>query len=89
MPSPGPSDRGATASPIRVLVGAYMVGLLFLHQDFWLRDDASLVLGFLPASLAYHILYTMLAALGWFLVTRFAWPHHLERVYPPGERKDP
>ncbi len=60
------------------LVFAFLVALFILHQDFWLRDNASLVLGFIPASLAYHMVFTVLAALGWYLVVRFAWPHFPE-----------
>jgi len=60
------------------LILLYMVVLFFLHQDFWLKDSAYLVFGFLPASLAYHMLFTLLAAFGWFLVVKFAWPTFAE-----------
>ena len=48
--------------------------LAVLHQDFWNRDDTSLVFGFLPVGLAYHIGLTFAAAAAWLLVVRFAWP---------------
>jgi len=51
-----------------------MLVLFVLHQDFWLKDDPTLVLGVVPASLAYHMVFTALAAFGWCLVVRFAWP---------------
>ncbi len=57
---------------------AFMLVLFVLHQDFWLRDNASLVLGIVPASLAYHMAFTVLAALGWFVVVTFAWPKFSE-----------
>ncbi len=59
---------------MRLFILLYMIALFVLHQDFWLKDDASLLFGFLPASLAYHMAYTVLAAFGWLLVVKFAWP---------------
>ena len=52
--------------------------LLVLHQDFWLWDDARLVFGFMPAGLAYHAAYSLVAALCWAWVIKVAWPRHLE-----------
>jgi hypothetical protein len=49
-----------------------------LHQDFWLKDNASLVFGFLPATLAYHMGFVCAAAIGWLMVIKFAWPKGLE-----------
>ena len=50
----------------------------FLHWDFWLWDDRSLWLGFLPAGLAYHAAYSLAAGLLWLLFIRVAWPEHIE-----------
>jgi len=61
------------------LISGYLVLLFFLHQDFWLRSDASLILGIFPATLAYQIFFTMLAALGWFLVVKYLWPLDLDQ----------
>jgi hypothetical protein len=52
--------------------------LAILHQDFWLWDSTKLLLGFLPIGLAYHILYSILAALLWIVAIRFAWPKQIE-----------
>ena len=41
-----------------ILIGALFV----LHQDFWLWDSHTLVLGFLPSGLAYHAVFSILAA---------------------------
>ena len=57
-----------------VLLGALFV----LHQDLWLWNSPSLVFGFLPVGLAYHILFSILAALVWYLAIRYAWPRGLE-----------
>ena len=53
--------------------------LAILHQDFWLWDSTKLLFGFLPIGLAYHILYSILAALLWVAAIRFAWPKQIEQ----------
>ena len=62
------------------LVLPLMVILAILHQDFWLWDDKTLYLGFLPSGLAYHIIYSIATALfGWFAI-KYAWPHEVEEM---------
>ena len=56
----------------------FLVLLFFLHQDFWFWDDGSLVMGFIPVGLVYHIGYSVIAAIGWCLVIKHAWPSQLE-----------
>lgn len=65
---------------MRGLVVFLALALFVLHQDFWAWDDSSLVLGFLPMGLAYHALYSVLAAGVWAMAIKFAWPDHLERL---------
>lgn len=68
----------ASSSGGRLLVWS-LVGLLFvLHQDFWWWDDRTLVLGFLPVTLAYHAIYSLLAGGVWALANRLAWPADIE-----------
>jgi hypothetical protein len=55
------------------------VVLAILHQDFWNWDNKGLVFGFMPVGLAYHALYSVLAAVFWLCVSRFAWPVDIER----------
>ena len=62
----------------KTLIFGYLVLLFFLHQDSWLKNDGTLVMGFLPATLAYHMGFVIAAALGWLLVVKFAWPDGLE-----------
>ncbi len=50
-----------------------------LHQDFWLWKNKSLVFGFLPIGLAYHLFFSILAAFTMWVLVRFAWPQHLEQ----------
>ena len=66
--------------------------LLALHQDVWFwDDDKTLILGFLPVGLAYHAFYTVVVAVFWGLVIKFAWPKELEALAgesPETEAKD-
>ena len=59
---------------MKKLVIALFVLLLFLHQDFWFWDDQSLWLGFLPAGLAYHMLFSLATAGFGLLAVRHLWP---------------
>lgn len=55
-----------------------LIALALLHQDFWLWDDPTLVLGFLPVGLAYHAVYSLVVAGAWYLTLRYAWPSDME-----------
>ncbi len=52
--------------------------MVVLHHDFWWYGDTSVVLGFLPVGLAYHVAYSVVAAGLWIAAIRYAWPHELE-----------
>jgi len=52
--------------------------LAVLHQDFWWWDDTTIVLGFVPIGLAYHALFSILAACLWALFVKYRWPEDLE-----------
>lgn len=78
----GQSDSSPGA---RRAVWALVVALAVLHWDFWFWDSSTLVLGFLPIGLAYHALFSIACAVTWYLVSRFAWPEHLERWADAGE----
>lgn len=60
----------------RLLYGCLFL-LFLLHNDWWLWDDARVVLG-LPVGLAYHVAYCLLVVAVMALVVRFAWPEGLE-----------
>jgi hypothetical protein len=64
----------------RNLVFGGVLVLALLHQDFWLWSDRSLVFGFLPIGLAYHSLFSILAACLWAAAVKFAWPSDLEEL---------
>jgi len=52
--------------------------MIALHQDVWFWSDGRLVLGVLPIGLAYHVGYTILAAVVLGLLVRHDWPRDLE-----------
>jgi hypothetical protein len=64
----------------RRIVFAVLLTMAVLHHDFWLWNDPTLVFGFLPAGLAYHAFFSILAACVWGLVVKFAWPHDVEEL---------
>lgn len=59
-------------------LAALVLVVLALHQDSWNWTDKSLVFGFLPKGLAYHGLYSILAATTMAILVRFAWPRNLD-----------
>ena len=66
-------------TPVRsLLLYAALVVLYLLHNDLWLWNDASLVLG-LPAGLAYHIGFAVVTSVVLTLLVIHAWPDHLDR----------
>jgi len=77
---PAATSRGekGVANHNRPWVWIGFVALLVLHQDLWLWAEADLWLGPLPAGLAYHAGYSLVVALFWLAVVRFAWPSSLD-----------
>ncbi len=51
-----------------------VVALLVAQQDYWLWNDTTLVFGFLPGCLAWHMGVSVAASLVWLLAVVFAWP---------------
>jgi hypothetical protein len=70
-------NRTASRSSRRWVWIALII-LALLHHDFWLWGDRSLLFGFLPVGLAYHMGFSLAAALLWVLAMKFAWPSELE-----------
>jgi hypothetical protein len=66
-------------TPVRsLLLYAALVVLYLLHNDLWLWNNASLVLG-LPAGLAWHIGFSIATSIVLTLLVIHAWPEHLDR----------
>ena len=70
-----------------VLLAVALLGLL--HQDFWLWSDASLVLGFIPSGLAYHVAFSIVTAGLWVVVVRTAWPSETRADDGPPDAQGP
>jgi hypothetical protein len=67
------------SSTVRLGLAIAIAAVYALHQDvWWWRDARPLVFGFLPIGLAYHGGYCLAVALLMWLLTRLAWPSHLE-----------
>ncbi len=62
---------------MRILIWSLIVLLILAHQDFWYWQDATLVWGFFPIGLFYHVLVSIVAGILWFLATVFCWPKDL------------
>lgn len=52
--------------------------LAILHQDLWYWNDATLLFGFMPIGLAYHMGYSISAAILWSFAVVYAWPTTVE-----------
>ena len=61
-------------TPMYYVVWTAVIVLIVLHQDNWLWDNPTLVFGFLPITLLFHMGISLAATLTWFLATRYAWP---------------
>ena len=64
------------------------LALAVLHQDFWFRDDPTILFGFLPIGLAYHAGYTLTAAALWWAALWWAWPAEALREINDDESGD-
>lgn len=63
--------------------------LVMLHHDVWFWSDPTLVAGWLPVGLAYHIVLSIVAAGFWLFVVRCVWPQNLVTSHSqPSSRND-
>jgi hypothetical protein len=63
----------------RILLFVAIAAVYLLHQDAWFWNTARpLVFGILPMGLAYHAAYCLLAAAMMWVLTKTAWPAHLD-----------
>lgn len=51
--------------------------LVILHHDFWFWNDPTLVAGWFPIGLLYHVGLSLVAAGFWLFVVKCAWPSEL------------
>lgn len=62
----------------RPAVWCLLLVLVSLHHDFWFWNDPSLIAGWLPVGLAWHLGLSIAAVLFWAIVVKVAWPRDLE-----------
>ena len=72
----------------KLLLFLMIAGVYILHQDNWNWKSTDIVLGFLPIGLAYHVGYSILAAIMMAVLVKFAWPKHLEQSEPHNSNPD-
>jgi hypothetical protein len=72
-----------------LFLAALIFAVYLLHQDFWnWKKTEPLVLGFLPIGLAYHVGYSILAAILMAVLVKLAWPKHLEEEQSSNKSED-
>ena len=64
---------------MKLWIWIIVITLGLLHQDFWWWGDRTLLMNFLPIGLAYHVLFSIVAAGVWLVAVMFAWPNHVEQ----------
>jgi hypothetical protein len=66
---------GAMGQSRKILLLA--IGFVFLHLNYWMWDDARIVLG-LPANLLYHVVLCLVLSMVLSILVRRAWPRYLD-----------
>ncbi len=56
------------------VIAILVIALMIAHQDIWYWNDETMVFGFMPIGLFYHVCISVAAALVWLLACQFAWP---------------
>lgn len=62
----------------RNIIWGAAILLALLHQDIWYWNDPTLVFGFIPIGLAYHMGFSVAAAIIWSCAVVWAWPRTVE-----------
>lgn len=62
---------------MRSIVWPLLALLVILHHDFWFWNDATLVAGWFPIGLLYHVGLSIVAAGFWMFAVKCAWPRYL------------
>ena len=61
--------------------------LFVLHFDFWFADSTDLALGFIPAGLFYQMIFTVAAAITWYIAGKYFWPDYLKKADTSGKEQ--
>jgi hypothetical protein len=71
----------------KILITVLILAVYVVHQDWWnWHRIFPLVFGILPAGLAYHVGYSILASVLMAVLVKLAWPKYLEDTQPPDSR---
>ena len=54
-----------------------IIVLYLLHNDFWLWDRPTFMLG-IPIGLLYHIGFCIVTSILMMVLVKYSWPHHLD-----------
>jgi hypothetical protein len=65
---------------MKYVVWALLAVLVVLHQDYWQWDNATLVWGFLPHTIAWHAALSIGCAVVWALAVFYCWPKDVDLV---------
>lgn len=65
---------------MKALVVSLIVLLAVLHHDVWWWDDRTVLFGFLPVGLAWHMGISIAAGVVGWLAVKFCWPRELEAM---------
>jgi hypothetical protein len=63
---------------MRSIVWPLLALLVILHHDFWFWDDPTLVAGWFPVGLLYHVVLSIAATGFWLMAVTCAWPTDLD-----------
>ncbi len=56
------------------LIAILVIALMIAHQDNWNWTDDTMVFGFMPIGLFYHVCLSIAAAFVWLVACTIAWP---------------
>ena len=59
---------------MKTAIWLVLAALVLLHHDYWFWDDPTLVGGWMPVGMLYHIGLSLAASAFWFAAVKFAWP---------------
>ena len=63
---------------MKTFLGIALLALAVLHHDFWWWNDRTLLFGFLPVGLAWHVGISLAAGALGLLAVCACWPRWLE-----------
>jgi hypothetical protein len=63
---------------MRKVVWGLLLLLAIIHQDVWFWDDPTLVFGFMPMGLVFHVAISIASCVVWGLAVHYCWPDLME-----------